>query len=160
MADKKNIFISHLHEDDALLPRLKELISRAGMEVRDASINSDKPNNAKDPDYIMNGILKPGIDWASTLVVLISHGTHESEWVNKEIKYAAEQGKQIVGVYAPGATKADLPEELEKLGDAAIVGWQGARIVQAINEEISDWDDPESGEAREPVYDIKRVTCK
>ena len=39
MSDKKNIFISHVHEDDAFLPKLKDLISNAGMEVRDGSIN-------------------------------------------------------------------------------------------------------------------------
>jgi hypothetical protein len=43
MADKKNIFISHVHKDDDLLPKLKDLIGNAGMEVRDGSINSDKP---------------------------------------------------------------------------------------------------------------------
>lgn len=30
----KNIFISHIHEDDALLPKLKELLARQDVEVR------------------------------------------------------------------------------------------------------------------------------
>ncbi|GAJ07067.1 unnamed protein product, partial [marine sediment metagenome] len=47
MADTKNIFISHVHEDDALLPDLKQLIAQAGMDVRDGSITSDKPNDAE-----------------------------------------------------------------------------------------------------------------
>lgn len=68
MADTKNIFISHVHEDDALLPKLKNLISKAGMDVRDGSINSDKPNNATNEDYIMREIIAPRIQWASTLV--------------------------------------------------------------------------------------------
>ena len=32
------VFISHVHEDDDLLPKLKDLIARAGMHVRDSSI--------------------------------------------------------------------------------------------------------------------------
>jgi hypothetical protein len=159
MAEKKNIFISHIHEDDKLLPNLKELISKAGMEVRDGSINSDKPNNAKNHDYIMNQIIAPRIKWASTLVVLISPGANKSEWVNKEIDYAAKQGKQIVGVYAQGATESDLPKSLNDLGDSTIVGWQGERVVKAINGEITDWDDPTTGKPREN-QSIVRITCQ
>jgi hypothetical protein len=160
MADKKNIFISHVHEDDDALPKLKDLIGRAGMEVRDASINSDKPNEATNPDYIKEKYLRPHIDWASTLVVLITHDTAQSDWVNWEISYAVEQGKNVVGVFAQGATDADIPEELRKLGDAAVVGWQGDRVVDAINGKISSWDDPATGNPRSPpVWEAKRYSC-
>lgn len=159
MSDKKNIFISHVHEDDALLPKLKDLISKAGMEVRDGSINSDKPNNANNPDYIWEKYLKPRLDWASTLVVLITHDTAQSDWVNREIKYAIEQGKNVVGVYAQGATDADIPEELAKHA-AAIVGWQGDRVVDAINGNITGWDDPATGSQRNSGdWAVKRYSC-
>lgn len=158
MVDTKNIFISHVHEDDELLPDLKDLIARAGMDVRDGSINSDKPNDAENEEYIKREYLKPRIDWASTLVVLITHDTADSWWVNWEIEYAFQQGKRVIGVYAQGATDADIPEELEKYGDA-VVGWQGNRVVDAINGDIR-WDDPFSGEPRIPKWDIQRVTCR
>ncbi len=159
MADTKNIFISHVHEDDALLPKLKDLISKAGMEVRDSSINSDKPNNANNPDYIKEKYLKPHIDWASSLVVLITHETAQSDWVNWEIKYAIEQGKNVVGVFAQGATDADIPEELAKHA-AAIVGWQSERIVDAINGNISGWDDPATGGPRiSREWTVTRYSC-
>ena len=103
MSDTKNIFISHVHKDDDLLPKLRELISRSGMEVRDGSVNSDKPNEARSEDYIKHEILAPRINWASTLVVLITHDTAQSDWVNWEIKYAIEQGKNVIGVFAQGA---------------------------------------------------------
>lgn len=160
MSERKNIFISHVHEDDALLPKLKDLIGRAGMEVRDGSINSDKPNNATNSDYIKERYLKPRIDWASTLVVLITHDTAESTWVNWEIEYAVKQGKNVVGVFAKGATDADIPDELRKHGDATVVGWQGDRVVAAINGEITGWDDPITGNSRNtPVWVAKRYSC-
>lgn len=160
MPETKNIFISHVHEDDDLLPKLKDLIKHAGMEVRDSSINSDKPNAAKDPDYIMNNYLKPHIDWASTLVVLITHDTAKSDWVNKEIEYAVEQGKNVIGVFAQGATDDDIPDELRKYGDAAVVGWQGDRIIDAINGKITDWDDPATGNSRTtPEWIANRYSC-
>ena len=159
MADIKNIFISHVHENDDILPKLKELVSRSGMEVRDGSINSDKPNGANDEDYIKREILAPRIQWASTLVVLITHDTANSWWVNWEIKYAVEQGKNVVGVFAQGATDADIPEELRKCGDAVIVGWQGDRVVDAINGNIHDWDQPDTGTPRTPEWPVDRFNC-
>jgi hypothetical protein len=158
-ADMKNIFISHIHEDDALLTDLKGLITQAGMEVRDGSINSDKPNNAENEQYIKHEILKPRIEWASTLVVLITQETAQHWWVNWEIKYAIQQGKKVVGVFARGATDSDIPEELDKCGDTVIVGWQGERVVDAINGKIVKWDNPQSGEPRSPEWTIKRYTC-
>jgi hypothetical protein len=159
MTDTKNIFISHVHEDDALLPNLKQLIARAGMDARDGSISSDKPNDAQNEDYIKREILAPRIQWASTLIVLITHDTAESWWVNCEIKYAVQLGKRVIGVYAQGAKDADIPEGLRICGDAAIVGWQGDRVVDAINGDIGDWDDPESGEPRKPEWAIRRYSC-
>jgi hypothetical protein len=159
MSDTKNIFISHVHEDDELLPKLKDLIDRAGMEVRDGSINSDKPNEATSGEYIKREILAPRLEWASTLVVLISHDTADSWWVNWEIKRAVELGKTVVGVFAQGATDADIPEELRRCGDAVVVGWQGERVVDAINGKVREWDKPESGEARSPEWPVKRYSC-
>jgi MTH538 TIR-like domain (DUF1863) len=47
--DIKNVFISHIHEDDDGLAKLKELVAKSGLTVRDASINSTNPNNANNP---------------------------------------------------------------------------------------------------------------
>ena len=159
MVDIKNVFISHVHEDDALVPNLKQLIERAGMVVRNGSVTSDRPNDAQNVEYIKREILKPRIEWASTLVVLITHDTADSWWVNWEIQYAVQLGKRVVGVFAQGATDADIPEELGKCGDAAIVGWQGNRVVDAINGDIAEWDDPQSGKPREPEWRIQRYKC-
>lgn len=160
MPDKKNVFISHVHEDDDLVPKLKDLMANAGMEVRDGSITSDKPNEAQSEEYIKREILEPRIQWASTLVVLITHDTAQSWWVNWEIKRAVELGKNVVGVYAQGATDADIPEELQKCGDAAVVGWQGDRVVDAVNGQIHVWDSPASAAPRSPEWLIKRYSCR
>ncbi len=66
MPETKNIFISHVHEDDELEPKLKDLIEKAGLNVRNRSVTSDKPNEAQNEEYIKRKILAPRIDWAST----------------------------------------------------------------------------------------------
>jgi hypothetical protein len=45
MPDRKNVFISHVHEDDAMLPELKDLIARAGIEMprSQAGVRPAKP---------------------------------------------------------------------------------------------------------------------
>src|SRR3546814_14264841 len=58
MADLKNVFISHVHEDDAGLQKLKDLLASKGMDVRDSSVHKGKFNDAKDHDYIKTGILR------------------------------------------------------------------------------------------------------
>lgn len=141
-----NVFISHIHEDDADVTALKELVSKNGGEFRDSSVNSSNPNEANNPEYIKSQILAPRIQWAGTVVVLISPGTHESEWVDWEIAYAQKLGKRIVGVWAHGSKDSDLPAGLDDYADA-IVGWQSDVIIDAINAKSDAWQGP-SGEAR------------
>lgn len=147
--DRKHIFISHIHEDDGRLSALKDLMKRKGLEVRDSSINSSKPNNAQSEAYIKYQILKPRIEWAGTLVVLISPDTKHSDWVNWEIECAEQMGMRIVGVWDHGAAQCDLPEALEQYADA-IVGWNGDRVIDAINGDINNGESPEGTRSKLP----------
>jgi hypothetical protein len=157
MADEiKNVFISHVHEDDDGLAKLKDLVAKGGLTVRDSSINKTNPNDAKDPDYIKTRILAPQIQWASTLVVYITPKAKDSEWVNWEIEYAAKLGKRIVGVYAHGENECDIPDALEEFADD-VRGWQGGGIIEAITGETNEWRLP-SGEQRN-LRQIKRHGC-
>lgn len=154
--DIKNVFISHIHEDDEGLGDLKALVAKHGLEVRDGSINSEKPNAAKDPDYIKQNILAPQIEWASTLVVYVTPDTRDSEWVNWEIEYATKLNKRIVGVWARGENECDLPAALEQYADA-VVGWHGESIVDAIiGKSNASYD--RKGRLRE-YRPIKRFSC-
>src|SRR5689334_1327137 len=121
--DVKNVFISHIHEDDEDLRAMKDLLQKSSFEIRDSSINSSNPNDASSDDYIKTQILAPRIEWAGTVVILISPGTHESHWVNWEIEYAQKKNKRIVGVWAHGSKDCDIPAALEEFADA-VVGWQ------------------------------------
>lgn len=151
----KNVFISHIHEDDAGLRDLKNIAQENGLDVRDSSITSDKPNNAKSPDYIKQ-MLADQINWASTLVVYVTPDTKDSEWVNWEIEYAAKAGKRIVGVWEQGSNGCEVPAALADYGDA-MVGWHGESIVDAITGESKTWYDPQ-GNVKD-YRAIKRFKC-
>jgi len=158
MSDQiRNVFISHVHEDDSKLADFKSLLGNHNCTIRDASIDSSNPNDASNKDYIKSEILAPGIKWAGTLVVLISPNTHKSEWVNWEIEYAEKQGKRIVGVWCQGAKDSDLPEALEKHYDA-LVGWNGEKIIDAIDGNLDGGEKPDG--SPNPVRPITRVVCQ
>jgi hypothetical protein len=151
-----NIFVSHIHEDDEHIASMKALLRERGHEVRDSSINSARPNEATNSDYIKSEILGPRIDWASTLVVLISPETRDSEWVNWEIEYAQQHDKRIIGVWTHGAAECDIPDALDEYADA-VVGWQADRISGAISGGINDWE--QSDGSKRPVREITRYGC-
>lgn len=154
--DTKHVFISHIHEDDEGLKKLKDLVNRSGVTIKDGSINSTKPNNANDPNYIKYQILAPKIDWCSVMVVYITPDTKDSPWVNWEIEYAFKQGKRIVGVWEYGSNGCEIPQALDEYADA-VVGWHGGSIVDAIlgNQDKSERPDGSPG----PVRPIKRHPC-
>lgn len=157
MADQtKNVFISHIHEDDAGLGKIKDLLAKGGMAIRDSSINSSNPNNAKSEDYIKSQILAPQISWAGTLVVYVSPDTKHSKWVNWEIEYAQKLGKRIVGVWEHGAKDCDLPDALNNYADA-MVGWTGNSIIDAINGDCDVWQKPDGTPF--PTRGITRHPC-
>ena len=154
--ETKNIFISHIHEDDDGLGKLKSLLKDNGMTVRDYSINADNPNNAHSEDYIKSQILAPRIQQSSTLVVYISPETKDSEYVNWEIGYAQKQDKRIVGIWAHGENGCEVPEALNNYADA-VVGWTGNRIIDAINGQIDGWQNPDGTNCA--PRDIERYSC-
>ena len=154
--DVRNVFISHVHEDDEELPKFKDLLASHGHEIRDSSIDSTKPNEANSEDYIKSQILAPRIQWAGCMVVLISPDTHKSKWVDWEIEYAAKQNKRIVGVYVRGAADSDVPKKLELYADA-VVGWSGSSVEDAVAGKINDWS-TSTGNVR-PLRTIPRYKC-
>lgn len=155
MTDKKNVFISHIHQDDHGLQKLKNLLSTKGVEARDSSIHTGKFNNATDEHYIKTQILAPSINWAGVFICYVTSQTKKSDWVNWEIEYAAKQGKRIVGIWEHGEKECDLPVALKEHADA-LVGWNGDSIIDAINGKDS-WEKPDGGAC--DSVPLKRHPC-
>ncbi len=156
MSNAMNLFVSHKGEDENRIDDFKKLMAKKGYEFRDSSIRESEPNKAQNDDYIKYNILKPAIDWAGTMVVLLSNRTHESEWVDWEIEYAMKHNKRIIGVFLPGEINAELPEPLKEIGDGC-VSWNADKIDKAIKDEIQIWEDAD-GNSFSP-NSPNRTTC-
>jgi hypothetical protein len=155
MGELRNVFISHIHEDDAGLQKLKDLLDTKGLTVRDGSIHKGKFNKAEDENYIKTQLLAPRINWAGTLICYVTPETKNSEWVNWEIEYAAKQGMRIVGVWAHGEAGCELPDALKEYADA-IVGWNGNAIADAMDgKDVCEMPDGSSC----AVVPLKRHPC-
>ena len=116
MADEiKNIFVSHHHNDADKIDAFKDLIGRHGIDMRDSSIYEKKlKNNAHNEQYIKQELIKPQMKWAGTVAVLIGKDTAKSDYVNWEIKTAAEMGKRIIGVFLHGTPRDNNPMNLPR----------------------------------------------
>src|SRR4051812_1387379 len=132
MSETHNVFISHRHEDDALVGDLKTLLAGRNVTIRDASITSENLNNAKDEAYIKTQLLAPNINWAGALIVIVTPDTKNHQWVDWEVEYAEKQGKEIIGVWAPGSTGCEVPAALEQHADS-LVTWDADKIAAALN---------------------------
>ena len=108
----KNVFVSHYHEDEENIKKLKSLLSDE-YSIKNYSVTTDKYNDAKNEDYIKYEYLKPLINQSSVLICLIGPETHDSKWVDWEIREAEKLGKKIIGVYIQGAKNSDIPPALE-----------------------------------------------
>jgi hypothetical protein len=152
---KHNVFISHRHEDDHLIAKLKDMLATSGCEIRDSSVTASNPNQAKDEGYIKS-ILAERMQWAGKLLVVVSPQTKNHEWVDWEIEYANKHPeKRIIGVWAPGAEACDLPEALERHADA-VVTWDAAQISAALDG-ADNWQQPNGAEA--PPRAIRKIGC-
>lgn len=136
MAEEKeiiNVFVSHYHEDEENIKKFKELLSD-NYCIKNYSVTPEKYNNAQEENYIKYEYLRPLINQSSILICLIGPETHDSTWVDWEIREAEKLDKQIIGVYIQGAKDSDVPPALEEFADA-IVGWNSSNIEKALNGE-------------------------
>jgi len=160
--NRRHVFISHHHADDAAVDKLTSLLSRHGYDIRNSSIRA-KPANQQRleqglvPRKVIERLLRRKISWASKVVVLIGKETHSREWVDWEIQEANKQGKRIIGVYERGGTESDVPASLEKYA-SAIVGWDSNRIIDAIDGTDNPFENPDST-PRQPAYNSVSVNC-
>ena len=133
MKGQQNILISHMGEDEDGIGKLKELAARHGLTVRDSSIGAEGANRAGDRDYVVNNVIRPCIDWCSTLVVYITRRTKDSAWIDDEVRQAANGGKRIVGVWADGHVGCELPDSLAGTAET-VVAQRGKRVIDALSQ--------------------------
>lgn len=160
MAKQHNIFISHKGENDAQVQTLKARLKASGYDVRNFSVDSTNHKDGRRPsDAVIARLLRMRVSWSSTLICLLGPDTHSSKYVNDEIKYAYEQGKRIVGIYAHGsANNVELPENFKKYGNTPL-GWNSLdKLGDAIEGKPIPAENAD-GTPKRPFSKIVRIKC-
>jgi hypothetical protein len=160
--DRRHVFISHHHQDDAEVDKLTRLLNQNGRDVRNSSIrakpaNQERLNKGLVKDETIRRLLRMKISWAGAVIVLIGKDTHSRPWVNWEIEQAHKQGKRIVGVYTRGGAEADVPPSFEECG-GALVKWNADSIIDALDGKKSPFELPD-GTPRPPVHTAEKCRC-
>ena len=131
---RRKVFISFNSED-----REKKilLVGQAKNEYSDLDFidfSLKVPFNSENADYIRRGI-RERINQSSVTIVLVTDVTHESEWVNWEIRESIRQDKGIVVIDHRSSSTNRMPDAVnENRGKIRTVSWNHQEINEAIQE--------------------------
>jgi MTH538 TIR-like domain (DUF1863) len=126
----RRIFISYQGEDRMRAKGFRLLRFNANVEVDFFDRHLLDPVASRDPEYIRRCI-NDRMFGTSVTVVLIGTKTHESEWVDYEIRRTLEEGKGVLGIRLKGRDESIAPARLIEAG-AEVIDWDPAEFNEAI----------------------------
>ncbi len=128
-ARRRRLFLSFHAEDKPQVQgfRLMSYNGNIDLEFYDGSLQ--EPINSLRAPYVKQ-VLRPMIQRALVVVCLIGNGTAWRDWVDWELRTAAELGKGICGVRLKGS-RGRTPAFLMEVG-APVAQWDTGQIVAAI----------------------------
>ena len=128
--EKRNIFISFDHRD---VVEVNFLRGQAKNENNDLEFNDyslKEPYNSERAEYIKSGI-RERIRQASVTLIYVSDVTHESEWVDWEVRESLEQGKGVICLHKGDTPPAKLPKFVSEFG-LKVIPWKHKELIAAI----------------------------
>ena len=127
---KRNVFISFQHEDlnDVNLLRAQSANDNSRLTFNDWSLK--EPFDSEQGDYIRRGI-RERIRQASVTVVYVGDATHQSKWVDWEVRETIELGKGVVAVHKGTTPPKRLPAVLIA-NNIPVIPWSTQGITDAI----------------------------
>jgi hypothetical protein len=126
----RRIFISYEGEDRMRAKGFRLLRFNPNVEVDFFDRHLLDPVASRDPDYIRRCI-NERMRGTSVTVVLIGSKTHESDWVDYEIRRTVEEGKGLLGIRLKGRDESIVPPRLDESG-AETVDWEPSEFNEAI----------------------------
>lgn len=105
--NKKNIFISHIHEEANLALEIKQLIRKAYNNAFNIYVSSDPDNNIQGKLWLDD--LFDKLNEADIIFVLSSPLSIKREWINFEAGAGWAKGIDVLPMCHSGLKKGDLP---------------------------------------------------
>lgn len=126
----RRIFISYQGDDRMRAKGFRLLRFNENVEVDFFDRHLLDPVQSRDPDYIKRCINEQ-MRGTSVTVVLIGSKTHQSEWVDYEIRRTIEEGKGLLGIRLKGREDAITPARLTD-GGGEVIDWEPSEFNAAI----------------------------
>jgi hypothetical protein len=126
------VFISHSWEYDQEYARLTRLLEEAdNFDFRDYSVPKEEQFDTDTDAELKEALREKQIKPSSVVVVLAGLYSTHSEWIDKEMQIADEEGKPILGVEPWGNDRTS--NTVENHADK-MVGWNTDSIVDGIQD--------------------------
>lgn len=130
---RRRVFISFRHTDKTKVDLLRGQAKNENSEMDFIDMGLRLAFNSENAEYIRSGI-RSRITQSSVTLVAVSETTHESDWVNWEIRESLKLGKGVVVVNISNNTSIRMPDAVnENRSKIKIVSWNHSEIMNAIN---------------------------
>jgi hypothetical protein len=147
------VVVLHTRDADPTALNLDSIIGEAGCSVRYVCVG----------DQTLDGSAESGcekfttdLDWATTLIVLITPDATENPCLNWLINYSKQENKRVIALWHSASEQPHLPDSLDGHADA-IMPVTGERVRAAICGDFNDWENPD-GSPYQP-REISRHRC-
>jgi len=127
---RRNVFISFRIADEDAVNDLRKQARDENSELNFTDYSLRQPFDSEDATYIRRGIRKR-IENCSVTIVVIGETTHESEWIDWEIKESLRLGKGVIAIKLKEGVR--MPQALIEHGITPIPN-NPTEISQAIQE--------------------------
>lgn len=132
---RRRVFISFRGEDKEPVDSFREQAKDENSDIDFIDFSLRVPFNSDDAEYIKRGIMER-IKNSLVTVVFIGDTTHESKWVDWEIRESISLGKGVVAVNSKDGVKT--PRALKENEITPIPLREQSKIGQAIQEAAGD----------------------
>lgn len=131
--ERRRVFLSFKHEDEETVRMFRGQAKNENSKLDFIDMGLKVPFDSENAEYIRQGI-RARIQQSSVTLVVASEKTHESDWVNWEIRESVKLGKGVV-VVKTNDSIARMPDAVTEHSDKVkIVAWNHKAIMNAIDE--------------------------
>jgi len=131
--ERRKVFISFKHEDKGLVEYLRGQAKNTNSDLDFIDMSLKVPFNSKNAEYIKQGI-RARIKQCSVTAVMVTDKTHESHWVNWEIRESIRLGKGVIIIDKRKNTSSKLPAAVtENKKNIKVVPWKHKEIMDAVD---------------------------
>lgn len=132
--ERRKVFLSFRHTDKMMVEYLRGQSKNENSKLDFIDMSLQVPFNSENAEYIKRGI-RARIKQCSVTAVMVTDTTHESEWVNWEIRESRRLGKGVVVIDKRSDSSKPLPAAVnENSSNTKVVAWKHDEMMNAIDE--------------------------